>query len=88
MTKDSAQINELENDKWNKTVSLYDTNEVMRLIGFQNSKPLIDGGINDLKWVASAHGYKGKPDMLIDSFLLGAIYGKRAVRLERKSAQR
>ena len=88
MKADNTQINKLENDKWNKTVSLYDTNEVMRLIGFQSSKPLMDGGIDDLKWVASAHEYKGSPNLLIDSFLLGVIYGKRAVRLERKSAQR
>ena len=62
----------------------YDSNDIMRLIGHQGTKPLFDGGLKDLKFIANAYGYKTSPEIMFDSFLLGCIYGKRAERLKRK----
>lgn len=65
----------------------YKINDVMKLIGAQGVKPLLDGGLGDLKWVANAYGLRTVSDEMWDSFLLGTIYGKRMERLKRKSAR-
>lgn len=66
----------------------YRKNDVMELIGAQEMEPLVDGGYDDLKWIAKAYGIDRPPHIMWDAFQLGIIYGKRAERTRRKSASR
>lgn len=68
-------------------MTIYDANETMKLIGFQNMKTIMELALDDFKNMAKARDGKFDYDVAFDAFLLGIIYGKRMERSKRSKLE-